>query len=261
MGARGVEQLAQPGTPRAVGRPRSPAHARFLVIGAGGLGCPALLGLVEGGARCLSVVDDDQVDLSNLPRQVLYGTGDLGLAKVDAAGYALRARCPEREPLELRTIRQRLPADDDEALDALLARERPEVVLECSDSPRLKFALHDACVRGGVKLVVGGVVRWGGQAMAVDPTLTDRACYRCLFEAPPPPELSPACASVGVFGPAAGALGHVMAQLALALLDPARSPAGQFTHFDLQNFQVRQLRPKPRRDCISCGRNIEFGAT
>ena len=256
MGARSAEQLGQSMT-----RPRSPAHARFLVIGAGGLGCPALLGLVEGGARSLSVVDDDQVDLSNLPRQVLYSTGDLGLAKVDAATYALRARCPERERLELRTLRRRLVAEHGEELDALLARERPDVVLECSDSPRLKFALNDACVRGGVPLVVGGVVRWSGQAMAVDPRLEDRACYRCLFEAPPPPELSPACASVGVFGPAAGALGHVMAQLALALLEPARSPAGQFTHFDLKNFQVRQLSPKPRRDCISCGRNTEFGAT
>jgi len=233
-----------------------------LVIGAGGLGCPALLGLVAGGARRLMIVDDDAVDLSNLPRQVLYDSGALGVAKTAAASWSLRGRFPARandgETLDIETLAARLEPD---AIPELLARHRPRVVLECSDSPTLKFAVHDACVSAGVPVVIGGVVTWAGQAMAIDPRRRGTACYRCLFEAPPPPELSPACASVGVFGPAAGAVGHMMAALAHALLDPARSdgersPAGCVHHFDLLGGSARRLAPKPRPGCSSCGRNF-----
>ena len=257
----------------ALARPRVDpmiANALFLVIGAGGLGCPALLGLLAGGARRFVLVDDDDVDLSNLPRQVLYTSGDLGIDKIAAAHHALRARCPGEDSFELTPVRSRLAPDPAE-LDTLLATHAPALVLECSDSPRLKFAVHDACMRGGIPVVIGGVVRWTGQAMAVDPRRHDRACYRCVFEGPPPPELSPACASVGVFGPVTGAIGHTMATLALALLESTlaesgalehpESPSGTFTHFDLLRGSVRRLAPKPRPDCISCGRNFEASAT
>jgi molybdopterin/thiamine biosynthesis adenylyltransferase len=226
----------------------------YVVIGAGGLGCPALLGLQAGGARRISIVDDDVVDLANLPRQVLYESADVGVAKVDAARWALQS-----ETIEIETLARRLePAELPTWIDALVANTREPIVLECSDSPRLKFAVHDACVAKGVRVVVGGVVGWHGQAMAVDPRQADAACYRCVFEAPPPRELTPACAEVGVAGTAAGTVGHAMALLALALAEAASSVAGVCLHFDLLRATVRRLAPKPRAHCPTCGRNPQF---
>jgi molybdopterin/thiamine biosynthesis adenylyltransferase len=226
--------------------------ARYVVIGAGGLGCPALLGLQAAGARRISIVDDDIVDLANLPRQVLYATADVGVAKVDAARWALRERT-----LEITTLSSRLdPTELPAWIDALIDTTPDPIVLECSDSPRLKFAVHDACVARGVRVVVGGVVGWHGQAMAIDPRRRDAACYRCVFEAPPPRELTPACSEVGVAGTAAGAVGHAMALLAMALAGTPRaaeSVAGVCLHFDLLRATVRRLAPKPRTDCPTCG--------
>lgn len=248
---------------------------QFVVIGAGGLGCPALLGLQAGGARRISIVDDDIVDLANLPRQVLYASADVGVAKVDAARWALRARARGSTAIEINTLARRLdPAELPAWIDDLVAMttestetaetsERCEpIVLECSDSPRLKFAVHDACVARGIRVVIGGVVGWHGQAMAVDPHRLDAACYRCVFEAPPPRELTPACAEVGVAGAAAGTVGHAMALLAIALAE-TQSPespagvAGVCLHFDLLRASVRRLAPKPRPDCPTCRRNPE----
>jgi adenylyltransferase/sulfurtransferase len=246
----------------------TPAEVQYVVIGAGGLGCPALLGLQAGGARRICVVDDDVVDLANLPRQVLYGSADVGVAKVDAARWALQERLRGPAPIELDTLPRRLdpaelPAWIDDLVATTLEKERVDpIVLECSDSPRLKFAVHDACVARGVRVVVGGVVGWHGQAMAVDPRRHARhdvpraACYRCVFEAPPPRELTPACAEVGVAGTAAGTVGHAMALLALALAEPRppeSSVAGVCLHFDLLRASVRRLAPKPRSDCPTCG--------
>lgn len=242
---------------------------QYVVIGAGGLGCPALLGLQAGGARRIGIVDDDVVDLANLPRQVLYGSADVGVAKVDAARWTLLGRARGSTTLEIHTLARRLdPAELPAWIDELLATSSDPIVLECSDSPRLKFAVHDACVARGVRVVVGGVVGWHGQAMAVDPRCHDAACYRCVFEAPPPRELTPACAEAGVAGAAAGTVGHAMALLAMALAEsrpsePApsepRGPqgiAGVCLHFDLLRASVRRLAPKRRPDCPTCARNF-----
>jgi molybdopterin/thiamine biosynthesis adenylyltransferase len=235
---------------------------QYVVIGAGGLGCPALLGLQAGGARHISVVDDDVVDLANLPRQVLYGSADLGVAKVDAARWALHERLRGPAPIEIDTLARRLdPAEipawiDDLVATTLEAARGDPIVLECSDSPRLKFAVHDACVARGVRVVVGGVVGWHGQAMAVDPHRPAAACYRCVFEAPPPRELTPACNEVGVAGAAAGTVGHAMALLAMAMAEPRppeSSVAGVCLHFDLLRGSVRRLAPKRRSSCPTCG--------
>ncbi|PRP89938.1 Molybdopterin-synthase adenylyltransferase [Enhygromyxa salina] len=250
----------------------------FVVIGAGGLGCPALLGLHAAGARRVTIIDDDRVELSNLPRQVLFATADVGAAKVDAARWSLLERTAVgADAPTLTTLHRHLdPAQLPALLDELCGAE-PCVVLECSDSPRLKFAVHDACVAKGVGVVIGGVLGWRGQAMAVDPRQRDAACYRCLFEAPPPPELAPACATAGVVGAVAGALGHAVAMLAVGLaaqLDsqhpdsqasperaPPASPAGTCVNFDLLSGRVRQIAPAPRPDCPTCRRNFETGPT
>ncbi len=215
--------------------------SRFLVLGAGGLGCPALLGLAAGGAEDLALVDCDRVDATNLQRQILYGVGDVGAAKADAAARALRARGLRAEPLALRLDARSAPA--------LLAAQPPgTIVLECSDQPDLKFLVQDTCVDLGLPLVVGGAQRWGGLVMAVAP---GGACLRCVFEEAPPPELAPSCASVGVLGAAVGALGFMMAHLALALARGA-DLAGTLITLDVRELRPRQLRPRPRPGCSGC---------
>jgi adenylyltransferase/sulfurtransferase len=224
------------------------ARVEFVVIGAGGLGCPALLGLVEAGARRLTIIDDDRVDASNLHRQVLFGLADVGVAKAEAARWALLGR--SRQPLSITTIEHRVQP---EQLDALLTGlERPAIVLECSDDPALKFAVHDASLTRGIPVVIAGVIGWRGQVMAVDPRRRELACYRCLFEEPPPRELAPACVAIGVVGAVAGTLGHAMALLAVGLACDQASAAGALMHFDLLAGTVRRLAPAPRPDCPGC---------
>lgn len=217
---------------------------RFLVLGAGGLGCPALLGLSAGGAGAIAVVDCDAVDATNLHRQVLYTLADVGAPKVEAAARRLRARAPALrvEPIPLRL--------DERTLSSLLAAQPPgTVVLECSDQPDLKFLVHDTCGEVGLPLVVGGVQRWGGQAMAVRHGAG--ACLRCVFEGAPPPDLAPSCAAVGVLGAAAGALGFLMAHLALAL-HAGDDVAGALIALDLRDLRPQQIRPSARPGCPGC---------
>lgn len=216
---------------------------RFLVLGAGGLGCPALLGLLAGGARELALVDCDDVDATNLQRQILYGLGDVGAPKVVAAARNLRARAPDlrAEPIALRLDERTTPA-------LLAAQPAGTLVLECSDRPDLKFLVQDTCVELGLPLVLGGVQRWGGLAMAIAP---GGACLRCVFEDAPPPELTPSCAAVGVLGAAAGALGFLMAHLAHALR-AGHDVAGALLSLDLRDPRPRRLQPRPRPGCPGC---------
>lgn len=230
------------------------ADDHFLVLGAGGLGCPALLGLVAGGARSLTIVDRDRVDASNLHRQVLYDLGDVGARKVEAARARLLARDPA---LTIRPLELDLDAD---ALPRLLADAPPRtIVLECSDGPDLKFMTNDLCVARGVPAVIGGVIRWRGQAHAV---AHGGACMRCVYEEAPPADLAEPCAAVGVIGSAAGFVGHLMAHLALALAHDRASIAGTLVVADLLRMQARELRPLPRPGCLACaGRGIDPTAT
>ncbi len=215
----------------------------YLVLGAGGLGCPALLGLLAAGARAITLVDHDVVDASNLQRQVLYTTADVGMAKVEAAAVRLRSRAPR---LQVRPLRLQLDAGN---LGPLLAEQAPgTIVLECSDSPGLKFMVNDTCLSRQLPLVIAGVQRWRGQVQAV---VRGQACLRCIFEAPPPVELQESCSAVGVMGAAAGLLGFWMAHLAVAL--HAGAPvAGQVWAIDTRSLTPQVLRPKPRPGCPAC---------
>lgn len=216
---------------------------RFLVLGAGGLGCPALLGLVAGGARELAIVDCDVVDATNLHRQVLYDLGDVGAAKVEAAARRLRARAPDLrvEPIALRLDERTLP-------DLLAAQPAGTVVLECSDQADLKFLVNDSCLEFGLPLALAGVQRWGGLAIAI---ARGAACLRCVFEEAPPPALAQPCSAVGVLGAAAGALGFLVAHLAVALQSGA-DVAGTLIALDVRDLRPQQIRPRPRAGCPAC---------
>ena len=165
------------------------------------------------------------------------------MAKALAASVRLRARRPA---LVVRPLRLRI---DERNLGPLLAAQPPgTIVLECSDQPALKFLVNDACLAHGLPLVLAGVQRWRGQVQAV---VRGHACLRCMFEAPPPPELAESCSVVGVMGTAAGLLGYWMAHLALALR-AGSAGAGELWAIDTLSLEPQVLRPRPRPGCPAC---------
>ena len=221
---------------------RSP---KITVIGAGGLGCPALYALgPELAARDARVVivDDDRVDLSNLQRQILHRTADVWRLKVDSAEEALAARFPT---LAVQARALRVGRENARAVVA-----GSDVVLDGTDSIEAKFLINDACVLERVPLVHGGVLRFSGQLLSV---LPGQACYRCLFEAPPPPEAAPSCQEAGVLGAVCGLLGALMAEEALAILDGKPALGSTLLVIDALSGERRRIKIKPRPDCQVCG--------
>lgn len=211
--------------------------SRVLVIGAGGLGCPALFAL---GAQVdvVGIVDDDVVEPSNLNRQILYRSADVGRAKVEAARDALARRFPS---LGIEVERARVDAGN-------VARivHGWDLVIDGTDSFDAKFLINDACVRAGVPLVHGAVVRFTGQLMAVVP---GAACYRCLFEAPPPPGVTLSCQEAGIVGAFAGVIGALMADEALAILAGKPTLAGAMLVVDGRSDGKRRVAIRPRPGC------------
>ncbi len=218
------------------------ADAQCVVLGAGGLGCPALLGLRMAGARRITIVDHDRVEVSNLHRQVLYDTGDVGAPKAEVAARWLR-----RHGVEATARIERLVPEGTDSMIAAL--DDDAIVLECTDAPALKFACNDACVRHRRTLVLGAAIGLRGHAIAVVP---GSACYRCVFEAPPPGELVPSCVEAGVLGTAVGTTGMFLAHLAAAVAEGhADAVAGRLFELALGSGIVRALGGRPRPHC-SC---------
>ncbi len=217
--------------------------ARVLVVGAGGLGCPAALYLAAAGVGRIAIADHDAVAVENLQRQILYGAADVGRPKAETAAAALRRVNPD---VAVEPLVRRVTAAEARGL----VRGR-SLVVEGTDDPETKFAVNDACVAEGVPLVIGGVVRWSGQLMAVLPRRT--ACYRCVFENPPE-GAAETCEAAGVLGPAAGAVGTLMAVEAVKLLLGKGEPlAGRMRVMDFLNGTSRDVAWKRRPGCAACG--------
>jgi molybdopterin/thiamine biosynthesis adenylyltransferase len=247
------------------------AEARVLLVGVGGLGCPAALALVHAGVDRVGLCDDDAVERSNLHRQVLFGDADVGTPKLEAAARALRAdlagpveaaRAPGLAParsLGLRLHPTRLLPDN-----ALSLVREYDLVLEGSDNFATKFLAADACALAGVPVVHASAVRWVGTALAVG--ASGRPCYRCLFE-DMPAEDAPNCAEAGVMGPVVGVIAAAQVDLALAILDGLGAPAaagdplatGQLVTYDGRTDVLRRRAIPRRADCPLCGsgRRIE----
>lgn len=217
------------------------ASACFVVVGAGGLGCPALLALAAAGARRAIVVDHDRVEAHNLQRQVLYDVGDVGAAKAEVAARRLAPQL--RVEPRVQALR---PAGVPAFVAALRGAEAGVVVLECTDQPALKFAFNDACLAHGVPLVIGAALGFAGQVLAV---AQGCACYRCVYEAPPPDHEIPRCDEAGVLGAGVGHVGMLMAHLAVRLSEGDASVAGRLLALDLLRADVRALAPALRAGC------------
>jgi len=216
---------------------------RVLVIGAGGLGGPALLGLAAAGVGRLVVVDGDAVESSNLARQPLFGEADLGRRKVEAAAHRLRRLFPQVaiEPVDGRF---------DEGSAAGLLRGT-DLLVDGSDNFETKFLANDAALRAGVPLLHGGVLRYTAQLLTVVPGET--ACLRCLFEAPPGRGEVPSCAEAGVLGPLAGFAGALLAAEGARVLAGERGAyAGRLLVYEARSARARAVTVRRRADCTAC---------
>ena len=183
--------------------------AKVLLIGAGGLGSPAALYLASAGVGRITLVDDDDVDLTNLQRQIMHSTARVGQPKVESGRDALLQINPG---IEVVALRERA---DDARLAALVADA--SVVLDCSDNFKTRHAVNRACVARQVPLVSGAVIRFDGQVSVFDPRRADSPCYSCLFPQDQPFQ-DVACSTMGVFAPLVGVIGAMQAAEALKLL-------------------------------------------
>jgi molybdopterin-synthase adenylyltransferase len=218
--------------------------SRVLVVGAGGLGSPAALYLAAAGVGTLGLCDDDVVDLSNLQRQILHGTKDVGRAKVESGRDAVARVNPD--------VHVRLHPLRITAANAAETIAGYDVVVDGSDNFDTKFLLNDVAVARGVPLVIGGILRFSGQVMTVLPR---SACYRCVFEEAPPPGLAPACQEAGVLGAVAGVVGSLQAVEVVKVLLGCGAPyADRILVWDALPGGFREVAVSRRPGCPACNR-------
>jgi molybdopterin/thiamine biosynthesis adenylyltransferase len=216
---------------------------RVLVVGLGGLGCPAAAILARVPNLELWLCDDDVVDETNLHRQILYRDADVGRDKLDAAQQALILA--GADPSRLVPVRSRLLPENARSLVGQV-----DVVLEGSDNFATKFLAADAAHLEAKPVVHGAAVRWVGTAWAVSATGTP--CYRCLFE-DVPPGAQQGCSEAGVMGPVVGFCGALMADLAVRVLEGDASAFGSLYTYDGHQDRLRQVEASARRSCPLCG--------
>lgn len=219
--------------------------ARVLCIGAGGLGSPATLYLAAAGVGTLGLVDADRVDASNLQRQILYGTGDVGKEKLAAARARLRDLNPD---IEIVLHEARLTSANGTEIIAPY-----DVVIDGSDNFPTRYLSNDLCVFARKPNIYGSVFRFEGQASVFAPHL-EGPCYRCLFPEPPPPGAAPSCAEAGVLGVLPGIIGLIQATEALKLIIGAgETLAGRLLHFDALKMKFREFNLRRDPQCPVCG--------
>lgn len=220
--------------------------ARVLVIGAGGLGSPALLYLAAAGIGTLGIIDPDVVELSNLQRQVLHNESGCGTPKVESAVAAIKSL---NSGIKVETFQEHI--DSSNAVDIV---SRFDVVVDGTDNFTTRHVVGDACYLAGVPSVWGSVFQFQGQ-VSVFPA-GGRPCYRCLYPEPPPAELAPSCAEGGVFGALCATVGSVQAAEVLKLIIGIGEPLiGRVWSHDGWEAKTRVLSFPPRDDCVLCGPN------
>ena len=220
------------------------ANAHALIIGAGGLGCPAALFLASAGVGTLTIADHDHVDLTNLQRQIAHETASVGELKVESRKRRLNAIKPL---VNVVTIAEKLEGD---ALQRVV--DAADVVLDCTDRFATRHAINRACVKANKPLVSGAAIRFDGQISVFNPRVETSPCYHCVY-----PETNDfeetACAEMGVFAPLVGIVGSIQAAEALKLLtliDGAETLCGRLLTIDAKTMEVTTLRVK--RD-VRCG--------
>jgi adenylyltransferase/sulfurtransferase len=220
--------------------------ARVLVVGAGGLGSPVILYLAAAGIGTIGIADFDAVSLSNLQRQIVHRTADIGRTKTASAADAARAINPH---VKIETHQLRLTQDNAEGLIA-----RYDIVADGSDNFATRFLVADACFFAKKTLVSAAVSEFSGQLSTFKPHEDGRPCYRCLFPEPPPPGSTRSCSETGVLGAAAGVMGTLQAlEILKEIAGAGESMAGRLLIYEAleTRFRIVTLRPDPA--CRLCG--------
>ena len=219
-------------------------ESRVLLIGAGGLGSPAGLYLAAAGVGTLGFVDFDVVDISNLHRQILHYTEDVGRSKTQSAAETVQALNPDVE-----VIQHPVKLTAENAMEILTDYD---VIVDGSDNFPAKYLANDACVLLGKPLVLGAVFQFEGQATVFVPG--EGPCYRCLFPTPPPPGSVPSCQEAGVFGAVPGVIGTIQAvETIKLLLGVGTSLLGRFLVFDALAMDFMDVKIERNPDCPVCG--------
>ena len=219
-------------------------QARVLCIGAGGLGSPLALYLTAAGVGTLGIVDFDVVDFTNLQRQIIHGTGDVGRKKLDSAADTLRGINPN---VEIRKFDTRLSSAN--ALE--LVREF-DIIVDGTDNFPTRYLVNDACVLSGKPNVYGSIFRFEGQASVF--ATKQGPCYRCLYPEPPPPGLVPSCAEGGVLGILPGLVGVIQATETIKLILGSGEPLiGRLLLVDALSMRFRELKLRKNPHCPVCG--------
>ncbi len=218
--------------------------ARVLCVGAGGLGSPLALYLAAAGVGTLGLVDSDVVDLTNLQRQILHGTRDVGRSKLDSAADRLRDVNPH-----VQVVRHDTRLTSANALDIVSGYD---VVVDGTDNFPTRYLVNDACVLAGKPNVYGSVFRWEGQVSVF--AMPGGPCYRCLFREPPPPGLVSDCAEGGVLGVLPGVIGSLQAMETVKLiLGVGETLAGRLVLFDALDMTWREVEVRRNPTCPVCG--------
>lgn len=215
-----------------------------LIVGLGGLGSPIALYLAAAGIGEVTLVDDDEVDLTNLQRQVVHHSQDVGKSKVESAAEKMLAINPD---LKINKVQARLD-------DRLLATIIPDIdlVMDATDNFRIRAHLNRACIKHQKPAVFGAAVRLEGQIFVFDPRIADAPCYECLHKHVNDSALN--CAENGVAGPVVGIIGTMQAMEAIRLIcDIGESSAGKFQNFDARNMSWQSFKVLQRADCAACG--------
>lgn len=233
-----LEEIGRPGQERLLA-------GRVLIIGAGGLGSPAALYLAAAGVGTIGLADGDEVELSNLQRQILHFTPDIGAAKVSSAAKKLSALNPEV------TVVKHQTSVTTENIEDILAGY--QFVVDATDNFPARFLINDSCVRLGIPYSHGGVLRFLGQAITVLPHSSP--CYRCIFPEPPPEDVASACCRDGILGAVPGIIGSIQATEAIKYLTGTGDLlAGRLLTYDALRMRFREV-PVPRNPrCPACGR-------
>ena len=225
------------------------AQAKIFVVGAGGLGSPVALYLAAAGVGTIGLIDSDIVDISNLQRQVLHYTPDIGRSKVQSAKDKIEALNPD---VNVETYETRFGQEN--AIDLI----KPyDIVIDGVDNFPAKFLINDACYFSRKPLIHGGILRFEGRVFSILPGQS--ACYRCIFEQPPPAGLVPSCQEAGIIGAVAGIIGTIQATEAIKIVLGIGQPlTNRILDFDAQKTTFREIKTKRNPKCILCGENPEI---
>jgi molybdopterin/thiamine biosynthesis adenylyltransferase len=220
------------------------SSGRALIIGAGGLGAPAALYLAAAGVGVIGVADADAVELSNLQRQVIHSTPDIGKPKVQSAGEKMRAINPDVTVNEHHTFVN--AGNIMELIDGY------DFIIDGTDNFPAKFLINDACVIARKPFSHAGIIRFQGQLMTYVPGRGP--CYRCVFVDPPPPDVVPTCSEAGVIGAMGGIIGSLQALEAIKFLTGVGEPlTGTMLTYDGLSMKFRNVPLPTRSDCAVCG--------